>query len=196
MNDGPPKAGTWNWLDRVLSIDEAERNIEAYRDLDPSEWYFRLHFPVFPVMPGVFLLEAMAHAVGVLLALRFKRQTGRWHHYVLTAAHEVRFYRYVRPGDRLLVAAHLLTVDADPVSARVIARVGADKVARATLSLNLVDAIHLPESENENLGGATVPVDDPFGLVAYLERVLPRALKERYGVSGSPPGPSRERRSE
>ena len=52
-------------IDRVESI-EVGKSCVAYKNVSNNEWFFAGHFPNYPVMPGVLIIEAMAQSAGVL----------------------------------------------------------------------------------------------------------------------------------
>lgn len=96
------------FLDRLLSHSlngsVGEVTFGAERD------FFRGHFPDYPIVPGVILLEAMAQtaAAGVLVSQR-EGEVARTSDILLFAgADKVRFRRPVRPGDRLETHAEVL----------------------------------------------------------------------------------------
>lgn len=160
----------WNWLDSVISIDAQEQELVGDRTFWPDEWYFAFHFPGAPIVPGVLLIEAMAHAGGALQALRMYRAERVWSHYVLAGVESARFYRYVRPRDRVKLSARVVGGDADNVIAQTTARLedGA-KVARCGLLLRRIDAEGL-------VGGADTL------LIRHIRRILPAELQLRYEI--------------
>jgi 3-hydroxyacyl-[acyl-carrier-protein] dehydratase len=92
-------------LDRILCIEPGVR-IVAAKTLAPAEDYLRDHFPRFPVMPGVLMLEAMFQA-GVWLAYQsddFQRSM-----VVLKETRNVKFADFVTPGRTLVVTAELVS---------------------------------------------------------------------------------------
>ena len=88
--------------DPFLLVDAIESmagdTIVAYKYVTGSEDFFRGHFPAFPVMPGVLIIEAMAQAMAVLLLSRpeFSGKLG-----FFGGMDKVRFKRKVLPGDTL-----------------------------------------------------------------------------------------------
>ncbi|OYD15798.1 hypothetical protein CH330_04630 [candidate division WOR-3 bacterium JGI_Cruoil_03_51_56] len=92
------------FVDTVTKLEE--NRIEAYRDIRPDEFYFKGHFPGYPVLPGVLMVEAIAQT-GTLLVL--SKQGNRENKKTLFAGiDKVRFRHQVRPGERLLLSATLL----------------------------------------------------------------------------------------
>lgn len=92
----------------VDAVTRLEPNlIEGYRDVKPKEFYFVGHFPGYPVLPGVLMVEAIAQ-VGILLVLK-TREERRGRNTLFAGIENVRFRRQVRPGDRLLLAADVVS---------------------------------------------------------------------------------------
>jgi beta-hydroxyacyl-ACP dehydratase FabZ len=84
-------------VDRIVEM-EPER-VVGIKNVTLNEPFFTGHFPAFPVMPGVLIVEAMAQAAGVLV---LKSIADRENKLVLLAAIEnARFRKPVVPGDQL-----------------------------------------------------------------------------------------------
>lgn len=85
-------------IDRIVESDDESR-IVAIKNVTHNEPFFMGHFPDFPVMPGVLIVEAMAQAACVL-ALRILKKEG--HPVVFfTGIDETKFRKPVVPGDQL-----------------------------------------------------------------------------------------------
>lgn len=87
-------------VDRVLSMMDDE--IVAIKNVTINEPFFQGHFPAYPVMPGVLIMEALAQTAGVL-ALSEPENRGRLVFYA--GMDKVRFKRQVVPGDQLVMTA-------------------------------------------------------------------------------------------
>ena len=83
-------------VDRVVEITPGER-IHAIKNVTANEPHFQGHFPTFPIMPGVLLVEALAQAAGILF-IAAKPETGGQTFY-LAGLDGFRFRRPVIPGD-------------------------------------------------------------------------------------------------
>jgi beta-hydroxyacyl-ACP dehydratase FabZ len=84
-------------VDAIVEL-EAER-IVGIKNVTANEPFFNGHFPEFPVMPGVLIVEAMAQVAGVLV---LQQMEDRHRKLVLLASIEqAKFRRPVRPGDQL-----------------------------------------------------------------------------------------------
>ena len=88
-------------IDRITQL-EVGQHIEAVKQLSAAERYLEDHFPRFPIMPGVLMLEAMYQAGHWLV-----RKTEEFAHTVvaLKEARNVKFSGFVKPGQTLLVTA-------------------------------------------------------------------------------------------
>lgn len=90
-------------IDRVVDLDLAGRKISSEATVPAQSTIFEGHFPGYPLMPGVLLIEAMAQTSGwlVVAANRFERMP------FLAAVKEAKFRTFVSPGQRLSIAAAL-----------------------------------------------------------------------------------------
>jgi 3-hydroxyacyl-[acyl-carrier-protein] dehydratase len=95
-------------VDRVVSI-ELGKSIVAYKNVSVNEPFFEGHFPDFPIMPGVLIIEPLAQAAGVLGFKSQEKKPKDGYLYYFVGADEVRLKRPVLPGDRLTLEATILT---------------------------------------------------------------------------------------
>ncbi len=90
-------------LDRITELHPGVR-IAAEKTLLADETYLQDHFPRFPVMPGVLMLEAMYQAAAWLA----RRSEGFANTVVvLKEARNVKYYDFVAPGQTLVVTAEI-----------------------------------------------------------------------------------------
>src|SRR5213080_1860859 len=86
-------------VDRIVELEE--ERIVGIKNVTANEPFFIGHFPDFPVMPGVLIVEAMAQVAGVLV---LKQMPDRHKKIVLLATVEqAKFRRPVLPGDQLRI---------------------------------------------------------------------------------------------
>lgn len=94
-------------IDRILEV-EPGKSIRAERNLSLGEEYLADHFPSFPVMPGVLMLQALVEAGAWLL-----RATDdfRYSVVVLREAKNVKYGTFMQPGATMKVSAELVERD-------------------------------------------------------------------------------------
>lgn len=105
-----PHRDPFLFLDRIVSHDE--RHSVGVVTFDAGRDFFRGHFPGYPVVPGVILLEAMCQsaAAGALIRQRDGEYAGSDDILLFAGADNVRFRRPVRPGDTLETHTEVLRV--------------------------------------------------------------------------------------
>src|SRR5437762_12214803 len=91
-------------IDRILDLNIDEKTIQVEAQVPQHNTIFEGHFPGYPIMPGVLLIESMAQTSGwLLLALmKFERML------FLAAVKEAKMRGFVSPGDLMTVQASIL----------------------------------------------------------------------------------------
>jgi 3-hydroxyacyl-[acyl-carrier-protein] dehydratase len=92
-------------IDRVVEIVRTKR-IVAIKNVTINEPFFDGHFPNFPIMPGVLIVEAMAQAGAVLLFTEIAERDDKL--LLFTGIERARFRRPVTPGDQLRIEVDVL----------------------------------------------------------------------------------------
>ncbi|PVZ64903.1 3-hydroxyacyl-ACP dehydratase FabZ [Pelagibaculum spongiae] len=88
-------------IDRIISITE-NKKLVAIKNVTVNEPCFQGHFPGYPVMPGVLMIESMAQACALLgFEILKSRNEEKGASYLLTGVDGARFRRQVVPGDQL-----------------------------------------------------------------------------------------------
>src|ERR1044072_3656632 len=87
-------------LDGVLECEPGKRLL-ALKNVTINEPFFVGHFPHYPVMPGVMIIEALAQAAGILSFKSLGRKTDDTSIYYCVGINHARFKRPVMPGDTL-----------------------------------------------------------------------------------------------
>ncbi len=85
-------------VDRIVELEE--ERIVGIKNVTVNEPFFAGHFPEFPVMPGVLIVEAMAQVAGVLV---LKDLGDRQKVVFLASIEQAKFRRPVLPGDQLRI---------------------------------------------------------------------------------------------
>ena len=93
-------------VDRVTEIHLHDR-IVAYKNISINEPFFDGHFPDYPVMPGVLIIEAMAQAAGILGFKSIGKKPADGSMYLFVGSDKMRFKRQVVPGDQLMLEAKI-----------------------------------------------------------------------------------------
>jgi len=93
-------------IDRVLEVEKGKR-IVAIKNVSMNEHFFVGHFPHYPVMPGVLIIEALAQAAAVLTFITIERLPDENSLSYFAGIDKARFKRPVMPGDQLRLEAEL-----------------------------------------------------------------------------------------
>jgi beta-hydroxyacyl-ACP dehydratase FabZ len=124
-------------VDRIVELED--ERIVGIKNVTANEPHFPGHFPDFPVMPGVLIVEAMAQVAGVLV---LKSIPDRHHKLVfLTAVDGARFRRPVRPGDQLRIEMKVLKRKAALAKMAGTAMVNGQLVAEAEVMCTIQDRV-------------------------------------------------------
>src|ERR1700685_2563115 len=99
----------FNLLDRIVEV-QPGRSLQAVKNLTLGEEYLADHFPTFPVMPGVLMLETLVEAGAWLL-----RITDDFQHsvIVLREARNFKYGAFMEPGKQMSIRVDLVEQDAE-----------------------------------------------------------------------------------
>jgi beta-hydroxyacyl-ACP dehydratase FabZ len=122
-------------VDRIVEL-EPER-IVGIKNVTANEPQFTGHFPDFPVMPGVLIIEAMAQTAGVLVLKSIPDRDKKL--VLLVAVENARFRRPVVPGDTLRMEMKVIRRKASVAKMAGIATVDGVVVAEAEVMCKLED---------------------------------------------------------
>jgi 3-hydroxyacyl-[acyl-carrier-protein] dehydratase len=92
-------------IDRLMEI-ERKKRIVALKNVTINEPFFVGHFPSFPIMPGVLIVESIAQAGGALLLTEIPDRESKL--MVFTGIERAKFRRPVVPGDQLRIEVTVL----------------------------------------------------------------------------------------
>ncbi len=122
-------------VDRIIEIQDDF--IVGLKNVTVNEPHFTGHFPGFPVMPGVLIIEAMAQVSGILVGKMAPHTRGRIMY--LAAVENAKFRKPVVPGDQLRIEMKMLRLKHAVAKIQGIAKVDGQVVAEATLMCTLTE---------------------------------------------------------
>jgi len=93
-------------IDRVVEFERTKRLV-ALKNVTINEPFFQGHFPSYPIMPGVLVVEAMAQAGGIIIMYEIPDRTKQL--VVFTGIERAKFRRPVTPGDQLRIEVDVLS---------------------------------------------------------------------------------------
>jgi len=127
-------------LDRIIALEKG-KSIKALKCLSLSEEYLEDHFPRFPVMPGVLMLESLFQA-----SMWLVRATHdfKYSSVVLRETKSMKFQGFVQPGDSLVIVAEIKSIKESVTNLKVTGTVNDRKAVTGRL---VIDTYNLEERE-------------------------------------------------
>jgi len=122
-------------IDRIVELDEGKRAV-GIKNVTVNEEFFNGHFPDYPVMPGVLIVEALAQ-VGAVIILKMEENKGRIAFFA--GIDEFRFKGQVKPGDQLELEVEMTRLRGSIGKGRGTAKVDGKVVAEGELMFALGD---------------------------------------------------------
>ncbi len=120
----------WRLVDRINQV-ERDRFIAGTVSFPPELELFQDHFPGFPVVPGVVLMESLAQLAGKLIGYSVRQARGDWPFPILSMMQGVKFRKFVRPGEEVRLEARVVSLREESAVMDVRAWVGGRTVAQA-----------------------------------------------------------------
>ena len=122
-------------IDRILELEDMR--VVGIKNVTINEPHFTGHFPGYPVMPGVLIIEAMAQVAGVLVLSKIPDREKKL--VFLATVEEAKFRKPVVPGDQLRLEVNILRLKPSVAKMHCEASVEGARVAEADLICTLTD---------------------------------------------------------
>lgn len=117
-------------VDRVVELEEGKRAV-GIKNVTINEPFFNGHYPDYPVMPGVLIVEALAQVGGVAM---MKKEEYKGKLPLFAGIDKCRFKRQVRPGDQLKLEVEMIAQRGPIGKAKGIAKVDDEIACEAELT--------------------------------------------------------------
>jgi 3-hydroxyacyl-[acyl-carrier-protein] dehydratase len=148
-------------IDRIVDLDLAGQTIRTEARVPTASTIFEGHFPGFPLMPGVLLIEAMAQTAGWLVigVTRFTRMP------FFAASKEAKLRSFVMPGQTLALSAKLLHEGSGYAVTKAEIRCEGKLACNAELTFRLVE---FPNAEfRANMEKMAAILEFPMGALTH-----------------------------
>lgn len=122
-------------IDRIIEVEEGKRAV-GVKNVTANEEFFNGHFPDYPVMPGVLIVEALAQVSAVIMLIQ-KENHGKIG--LFAGIDNCRFKKQVHPGDQLRLEVEMTRVRGLIAKAHAIATVEGEIVCEADVTFALFD---------------------------------------------------------
>ncbi len=137
-------------VDRIEQVEPGKRIVTS-KALSLAEEYLADHFPAFPVLPGVLMIEALVQSAAWLVRIE---QDFAKSMVVLTTARNVKYTYFVKPGNILRCEVQAMEIGPDVSKFKAAGYVGDRQAVSGRLELrsfNLVDENRGPASSDESI---------------------------------------------
>ena len=125
-------------IDRLIEI-ERKKRVVALKNVTINEPHFAGHFPDFPIMPGVLIVEAIAQAGAALLLTEYSAADRASKLMVFRSIDAAKFRSPVVPGDQLRIEVTVLNWRSNAVKMRGVATVDGKIACEATVMCALTN---------------------------------------------------------
>jgi 3-hydroxyacyl-[acyl-carrier-protein] dehydratase len=138
-------------IDRVIEFEPAKRLV-AIKNVTINEPFFQGHFPGYPIMPGVLVVEAMAQAGGIIMMSEMPDRHEKL--VFFTGIEKAKFRRPVTPGDQLRIEVEVLAFRSRAGRIQAVALVDGKKACEATLTCQVVPRERRKPASDQPAAGA------------------------------------------
>jgi 3-hydroxyacyl-[acyl-carrier-protein] dehydratase len=133
-------------IDRVVEFERAKRLV-AIKNVTVNEPFFQGHFPGYPIMPGVLVIEAMAQSGAIVMMSEIADRDKKLA--VFTGIDKAKFRRQVVPGDQLRIEVEVLAFKPRIGRMEAKAYVGDKLACQAILTCSIVSREPEPPAASE-----------------------------------------------
>jgi len=135
-------------LDRITKIDVGH-SIEGIKCWSLSDEIFNEHFPGFPIVPGVLIIESVSQLTGYLAEKSYLEKYRSEHgvFVMLSMIHKAKFRDFVVPGDKCEITGVLKSLDVNRCITSGKVFVEKNLMAEADLSFVIIEKNKLPENK-------------------------------------------------
>lgn len=123
-------------VDEIIEMELGKR-IVGVKNIRQDEYWFKGHFPNYPVVPGVLIIEMLAQTGGVCV-LAMPENKGKLA--FLTGVEKARFKHQVKPGDKLVLEVEMVRMRSNYGVGNAVAKVNGDVAAQAEIRFVIADA--------------------------------------------------------
>ena len=154
-------------VDRIVELEE--ERIVGIKNVTANEPFFLGHFPDFPVMPGVLIVEAMAQVAGVLVLSRIPDRHSKL--VLLASIEQAKFRKPVVPGDQLRIEMIVTKIKTSVAKMHGTATVDGVVVAEAEVLCKIADRPTLKEETPMSIHPSAIV--DPGAHIAESAEIGP-----------------------
>nr|MDF9460455.1 3-hydroxyacyl-ACP dehydratase FabZ [Bacillus pumilus] len=120
-------------VDRILEV-EGEKRAVGIKNVTVNEEFFNGHFPGYPVMPGVLIVEALAQVFGVIM---LGKEENKGKIGLFAGIDGRRFKRQVKPGDQLRLEVEVTRLRGPVAKGKAVATVDGEVACEAELTFSI-----------------------------------------------------------